>query len=110
MFPYFNFHPLEVVSRYRDPQLQVDENYIDYLETSHLRMLTVVVLNDEKLKIAMCHRLMGSGVSSLDLEGQMIRQSKPCHARFVNIILQFQEMFKIKKRDPEISFTRNSFW
>ena len=21
-----NFHPLEVVSRYRDPQLQVDEN------------------------------------------------------------------------------------
>ena len=24
---YLNFHPLEVVSRYRDPQLQVDENY-----------------------------------------------------------------------------------
>ena len=24
---YFNFHPLEVVSRYREPQLQVDENY-----------------------------------------------------------------------------------
>ena len=24
---YFNFHPLEVVSRYRDPQLQVGENY-----------------------------------------------------------------------------------
>ena len=23
----FNFHPLEVVSRYRDPQLQVGENY-----------------------------------------------------------------------------------
>ena len=22
-----NFHPLEVVARYRDPQLQVDENY-----------------------------------------------------------------------------------
>ena len=22
-----NFHPPEVVSRYRDPQLQVDENY-----------------------------------------------------------------------------------
>ena len=22
-----NFHPLEVVSRYRDPQLQVGENY-----------------------------------------------------------------------------------
>ena len=24
---YLNFHPLEIVSRYRDPQLQVDENY-----------------------------------------------------------------------------------
>ena len=24
---YFNFHPLEVVFRYRDPQLQVSENY-----------------------------------------------------------------------------------
>ena len=26
-----NFHPLEVASRYRDPQLQVDENYSAYL-------------------------------------------------------------------------------
>ena len=24
-----NFHPLEVVSRWRDPQLQVSENYLD---------------------------------------------------------------------------------
>ena len=24
---YLNFHPLEVVSRYRDPQPQVDRNY-----------------------------------------------------------------------------------
>ena len=24
---YLNFHPLEVVSRYRDPQLEVVENY-----------------------------------------------------------------------------------
>ena len=24
---YFNFHPLETVSRYRDPQLQAGENY-----------------------------------------------------------------------------------
>ena len=24
---YLNFHPLEVASRYRDPQLQVGENY-----------------------------------------------------------------------------------
>ena len=25
---YLNFHPLEVVSRYRDPQLQVGENFL----------------------------------------------------------------------------------
>ena len=25
----WNFHPLEVVSRWRDPQLQVSENYSD---------------------------------------------------------------------------------
>ena len=31
MFSYFNFHPLEVVSRYRDPQLQVGENYSYFL-------------------------------------------------------------------------------
>ena len=24
---YFNFHPVEVVSRYREPQLQLGENY-----------------------------------------------------------------------------------
>ena len=40
IFPYFNplaakliiwnFHPLEVVSRWRDPQLQVSENYSDF--------------------------------------------------------------------------------
>ena len=29
---YLNFHPLEVVSRYRDPQLQVAKNYV-YLDT-----------------------------------------------------------------------------
>ena len=27
-----NFHPLEVVSRWRDPQLQVSENYSDLTE------------------------------------------------------------------------------
>ena len=26
-FIYLNFHPVEVVSRYRNPQLQVGENY-----------------------------------------------------------------------------------
>ena len=25
----WNFHPLEIVSRWRDPQLQVSENYLD---------------------------------------------------------------------------------
>ena len=28
---FLNFHPLEVVSRYRDPQLQVSENYSSLL-------------------------------------------------------------------------------
>ena len=33
--PYMNFHPLEVVSRYRVPQLQVAENYFFcYLSTN----------------------------------------------------------------------------
>ena len=27
MLIYLNFHPLEVLSRYRDPQLKVAENY-----------------------------------------------------------------------------------
>ena len=36
----FNFHPLEVVSRYRDPQLQVGENYtFVYFGTKHLQIL-----------------------------------------------------------------------
>ena len=30
---YLIFHSLEVVSRYRDPQLQVSENYSAYNET-----------------------------------------------------------------------------
>ena len=29
-FFYWHFHPLEVVSRRRDPQLQVSENYSDF--------------------------------------------------------------------------------
>ena len=28
---YLNFHPLQVVSRYRDPQLQVGENLFIYI-------------------------------------------------------------------------------
>ena len=37
---YFDFHPLEVVSRWRDPQLQVSENYLD---------LTKMEVNDFKI-------------------------------------------------------------
>ena len=39
-FPYLNFHPLEVVSRYRDPQLQVGENYLHSfnLRTNHANL------------------------------------------------------------------------
>ena len=33
--PELNFHPLEVVSRYRDPQLQVGENYQVYPLSAH---------------------------------------------------------------------------
>ena len=33
---YFNFQPLEVVSRYRDPQPQVAENYLYLLNLSTL--------------------------------------------------------------------------
>ena len=32
----WNFHPLEVVSRWRDPQLQVSENYSDLMKWSQL--------------------------------------------------------------------------
>ena len=32
---YLNFHPLEVVSRYCDPQLQVAENYSYLLKFEH---------------------------------------------------------------------------
>ena len=37
---YSDFHPLEVVSRWRDPQLQVSENYLD---------LTKMEVNDFKI-------------------------------------------------------------
>ena len=49
--PYLNFHPLEVASRYRDPQLQVGENY-SYLFNSrpnickYLRLNTHFIPND----------------------------------------------------------------
>ena len=31
-----NFHPLEVVSRWRDPQLQVSENYSDLTKWTYI--------------------------------------------------------------------------
>ena len=38
---YLNFYPFEVVSRYRDPQLQVAENYsyFFYFEHKYLQIL-----------------------------------------------------------------------
>ena len=36
---YLNFQPLQVVSRYRDPQPKVDENYPVQFETKHLHIL-----------------------------------------------------------------------
>ena len=38
---YFNFHPLEIVSRYRDPQLQMSENYFFQFEIKHLQILNI---------------------------------------------------------------------
>ena len=40
-----NFHPLEVVSRWRDPQLQVSENYTDLkkMEVNSFQILLVDV-------------------------------------------------------------------
>ena len=34
-FSYLNFHPLEVVSRYRDPQLQAGEKYLHSFLTGY---------------------------------------------------------------------------
>ena len=41
---FLNFHPIEVVSRYRDPQLQVSENY-PYLFNSSANILKSWCLN-----------------------------------------------------------------
>ena len=40
-----NFHPLEIVSRWRDPQLQVSENYSDLkkMEVNCFQILLVDV-------------------------------------------------------------------
>ena len=38
---YLNFPPLEVVSRYRDPQLQVAENYLYFFDLVWLINKTV---------------------------------------------------------------------
>ena len=37
---YFIFHPLEVVSRFRDPHLQVGENCFVLFEAEHLQIFT----------------------------------------------------------------------
>ena len=40
-----NFHPLEVVSRWRDPQLQVSKNYVrfDKMEVNKFQILLIDV-------------------------------------------------------------------
>ena len=61
MLNHLNFHPLEVVSRYRDPQLQVGKNYSHYFvyfETKHLKIFDVtLILFSNKLEttIGNCH-------------------------------------------------------
>ena len=39
----WNFHPLEFVSRWRDPQLQVSENYSDFTkkEVTYFQILLI---------------------------------------------------------------------
>ena len=44
MFPNLNFHPLKVVSPYRDPQLQVVENY-SYLFNLRTKICKTFLLN-----------------------------------------------------------------
>ena len=39
-----NFHPLEVVSRWRDPQLQVSENYSD-LKKLEVKKFQILLIN-----------------------------------------------------------------
>ena len=41
-----NFHPLEIVSRWRDPQLQVSENYSDLkkMEVNCFQILLIDVI------------------------------------------------------------------
>ena len=48
---YLNFQALEVVSRYRDPQLQVPEIYLDLLNLSTIEF-TIVIFNS--LQAANC--------------------------------------------------------
>ena len=40
---YLNFHPLEVVSRWRDSQLQVTENYSDLTKWRYFQILLIDV-------------------------------------------------------------------
>ena len=39
----FNFHPLEVVSRWRDPKLQASENYSDFdqMDVDYFQILLI---------------------------------------------------------------------
>ena len=47
LLSYLNFHPLEVVSRYRDPQRQVGENY--YMFNLRPNIYTSLLLNTHSI-------------------------------------------------------------
>ena len=46
-YPTSNFHPLEAVSRYRDPQLKVGENYSHLFGIKQLQILMLILLRSQ---------------------------------------------------------------
>ena len=58
---YLNFHPLEVVSRWRDPQLQVSENYSDLTKWRSTNfkscwLMSLFIFNRFKSCYVMCYK------------------------------------------------------
>ena len=49
-----NFHPLEVVSRWRDPQLQVSENYSDLTKYDKIFFMSLFIFNIFKIWYLVC--------------------------------------------------------
>ena len=59
ILPHLNVHQLEVVSRYRDPQLQVGEKY------SYLSNLRLNIHNFHLFNINLCKKLLLDMISCL---------------------------------------------